>query len=135
MSKCPGSRARSFSRQSRMSLRNGSLSRPRPRAKTGRHSVQWIRRRLWRQSSRFAKIVLPERILETDCAQIEVPRFPLPQGTAEKIGDVLQVRDGRTRVQIGVIKAPETASQDRRVQRTVDRSSARMTRSALSRCP
>ena len=44
------------------------------------------------------------------------------QGTAEKIWDVPQLRDGRTRVQIGVIGAPETAIQDLRLQRTVERS-------------
>ena len=62
------------------------------------------------------KIVFPERILENDCAT----------GDCREKWDVLQLRDGRTRVQIGVVKAPGTASQDRRLQRTVERSSARM---------
>ena len=73
------------------------------------------------------KIVLPERILENDCAQIEVPSAPAATGgLPRKLGMYLNHGMGRTSVQIGVIKAPEIASKDRRLQRTVERSSAKM---------
>ena len=39
------------------------------------------------------KIVLPERTLEKNCAQIEVPRERVPQLTAEQISEVLQFRE------------------------------------------
>ena len=81
---------------------------------TGLYSAQWTPHRLWRISLRCTKLSFRNGLWKMTVHRLR-----------SRVGDVPQQRDGRTRAQIGVIKAPETASQDRRLQRTVERSSGR----------